>query len=73
MVCEEASKVFKKLLHIDISSPQIQRVCRFYGGQIDPLIEKNIEPYIPALSGVSDDDRVYVMIDGSFLPARNKE
>ncbi len=73
MVYEEASKVIKKLLHVDISSPQIQRVCRFYGGLLDPLIERNIEEYIPTLSGVSGDDRVYVMVDGSFLPARNKE
>lgn len=72
-VFDEASDICKKLLHIDISSPQIQRICRFYGGMIDPLVDKNVEEYIPTLSNVSKDDHVYVMVDGSYLPTRNKE
>ena len=73
LVFDEASLVCKKLLHIDISSHQIQRVCRYYGGLVDPLIEKNTVEYIPSLTGVSHDERVYVMVDGSYLPTRNKE
>lgn len=72
-VFDEASLICKKLLNLDISSPQIQRVCRFYGELIDPLVEKNIEEYIPKLSEVNEKDKVYVMIDGSYLPTRNKE
>lgn len=70
-VYDEASEICDKLLHIDISSPQIQRVCRFYGGLIDPIIDKNLEEYIPVLSDVKKHDNVYVMVDGSFLFTRN--
>lgn len=67
VVYDEASVICEKFLQIDISSPQIQRVCRFYGGLIDPIIEKNIEEFIPVLADVSIQDDVYVMVDGSFL------
>ena len=70
-VYDEASEICDKLLHIDISSPQIQRVCRFYGGLIDPIIDKNLEEYIPVLNDVKKHDNVYVMVDGSFLFTRN--
>lgn len=70
-VYDEASEICKKILHIDISSPQIQRVCRFYGGLIDPIIEKNLEEYIPVLKDVKKQDDVYVMVDGSFLFTRD--
>lgn len=72
-VFDEASIICEKLLHLDISSPQIQRVCKFYGDLIDPLVEKNIEEFIPKLADVSPKERVYVMVDGSYLPTRNKE
>ena len=70
-VYDEASEICQKLLQIDISSPQIQRVCRFYGGLIDPIIDKNIEQYIPVLNDVEKQDNVYVMLDGSFLFTRD--
>jgi len=72
-VFDEASLIFKKVLGIDVCSPQIQRVCRYYGELMDPLIEKNLEEYIPKLTNVKKEDKVYVMVDGSFLPTSHKE
>ena len=72
VVYDDASEICDKMLHIDISSPQIQRVCRFYGGLIDPIIEKNLEEFIPVLENLTKQDDVYVMVDGSFL-FTNKE
>lgn len=72
-VFDEASLMFKKVLGIDVCSPQIQRVCRYYGELMDPLIEKNLQEYIPKLTNVKKQDKVYVMVDGSFLPTSNKE
>ena len=61
------------MIGIDVCSPQIQRVCRYYGGAIDSIVEKNLEEFIPKLDKVDEDDKVYVMVDGSFLPTVNKE
>jgi hypothetical protein len=72
VVYDDASEICEKMLHIDISSPQIQRVCRFYGGLIDPIIDKNLEEFIPVLDDVTKQDDIYVMVDGSFL-FTNKE
>ncbi len=72
-VFDESSLLFKKILSIDVCSPQIQRVCRYYGELMDPLIEKNLEEYIPKLTNVEKQDKVYVMVDGSFLPTTQKE
>jgi len=72
-VYDEASEICDKLLHIDISSPQIQRVCRYYGGLIDPIIDKNLKEYVPVLKGVEKQDSVYVMVDGSYLFTRDEK
>lgn len=69
-VYEEASQICDKLLHVDVSSPQIQRVCRFYGEHLDQVIDKNLEEYIPVLEDLTAQDNVYVMVDGSFLFTR---
>jgi len=69
-VFDEASEICDKFMGIDISSSQIQRVCRYYGSLLDPVIEKNLEEYIPKLSDVEDQDDVYVMVDGSYLFTR---
>lgn len=71
-VYAEASEILKKLLHIDVSGMQIQRVCTYYGELLDPIIEKNITTYIPTLDKVDKDDRVYVMVDGSMLITRDE-
>lgn len=40
MVFQGASETFQELLHLDISAPQIQRVCIHYGGS---TTSRNIE------------------------------
>ena len=73
VVFAEASELCDELLNIEISSSQIQRVCRYYGELIDPIVEKDLEEHIPKLEGVTADDNIYVMVDGSMLFTRPKE
>ena len=73
VVFSEASEICDELLNINISSSQIQRVCRYYGGLIDPIVEKDLQEHIPKLKGVDQSDNVYVMVDGSMLFTRPKE
>jgi hypothetical protein len=42
-VFEEASEIFKELLHLDVSAPRIQRVSKYYGSIADGAITKNIK------------------------------
>ena len=50
VVFSEASEICDELLNLNISSSQIQRVCRYYGGLIDPIVEKDLQEHIPKLS-----------------------
>lgn len=70
MVFEEASEVFSQMMRLDISAPQIQRVCAYYGSQIDPLIKANCEAVIPRLETNQKEDTAYVMVDGSMVFTR---
>lgn len=73
VVFENASALLNKLLNIDLSAKQIQRVSQWYGGQIDPIIRANHTAYIPRLRSVKDEDEhSYVMIDGSMLYTREQ-
>lgn len=73
VVYDEASEICNELLQIDISSTQIQRVCRFYGELLDSVVEKDLQEHIPKLKGVDKTDNVYVMVDGSMLLTRPKD
>lgn len=70
VVYEEACELFADLLGIEVSAPQIQRVCTHYGKTIDTLVEANCESVIPRLAGGKEEDKVYVMIDGSMVYTR---
>ena len=72
-VFSEASEIFNKLIGLDISGMQIQRVCKYYGGLIDPIISKNLEQYIPKLKDVKEEDKIYVMVDGSMINTRENK
>ena len=71
-VYSEASEIVNELLHIDVCSMQIQRVCKYYGGMLDQLIEKNRIEYIPHLESDKDGGQIYVMVDGSMLFTRDE-
>lgn len=73
VVFSEASELCHTILNVDICRNQIQRICKFYGGLIDSLVEKDLEEYIPKLNNVSPTDNIYVMMDGSMLFTRPKE
>lgn len=72
-VFDEASELLEKLVGLNISGMQIQRVSEHYGSQLDPAIERNIERCIPKLDGVKKDEAVYVMTDGSMLLTRDEK
>lgn len=72
-VFEEASELLEKLVGLNISGMQIQRVSEYYGSQLDPAIERNIESCIPKLDDVKKDEVVYVMTDGSMLLTRDEK
>ncbi len=71
VVFEEASEIFKEILDVEISAPQIQRICVHYGELLDPLIESNCEAVIPKLETNKKGDPAYVMVDGSMLFTRD--
>ena len=73
MVYGSAVELFDEMLGIEISAPQIQRVCNHYGNAIDPLIKANCESVIPRLGGGKDQDKVYVMVDGSMVYTRDNK
>ena len=51
-VFEEGSELIEKLLGLNISGMQIQRVSEYYGALLDPAIERDIESCIPMLEDV---------------------
>lgn len=72
-VFEEASELLEKLVGLKLSGMQIQRVSEYYGAQLDPAINRNIESCIPKLDDVKKEDTVYVMADGSMLFTRDEK
>lgn len=73
VVYEEGCELLEEMLGIEISAPQIQRVCTHYGNAIDPLVRANCESVIPRLEAVKDQDKVYVMVDGSMIYTRDDQ
>lgn len=72
-VYAEASEICSQVLSIEVSAPQIQRLCNHYGGQIDKLVKSNCEGAIPNLEPTKKGDPTYVMIDGSMLFTRESK
>lgn len=72
-VFEEASETLKKMLNLDISSMQIQRVSEYYGKILDSAVEKNIEVSISKLKETKREDTTYVMVDGGMVYTREEE
>lgn len=71
LVFEGASEMLSRLLGIDLSAKQCQRVSEWYGGQIDPIIQANHTAYMPQLDEPRfHDEHTYVMMDGCMLFTR---
>ena len=73
VVYKEACELLNELLGIEVSAPQIQRVCTHYGNAVDPLVKANCEAVIPRLETEKKEDVVYAMIDGSMLYTREDQ
>ena len=69
-VYKEASDIINRFLNLDVNPMQIQRVCNYYGKQIDPIIKADQQEYIPQLKPTIKDDKTYVMVDGAMLMTR---
>lgn len=73
-VFEEASRLLKRLLKIDLSAKQFQRVSEYYGKQIDPIVQANHIEYMPQLTPPKQrDENLYVMVDGCMLFTREEK
>ena len=73
VVYEQGGELFRELMGIEISAPQIQRVCMGYGNAIDWLIKSNSDAVLPRLEDSDAKDPVYVMVDGSMLYTRDDQ
>jgi hypothetical protein len=73
VVYEEACELFGAMMGIEVSAPQVQRVCTDYGNAFDPLIESGCEAVIPRLESRRKGDPVYVMMDGSMVYTREDQ
>jgi len=69
-VFDEGVNLFFQMMGVDVSAPQIQRVCEYFGGAMDGLIQSNCEAIIPELKPKEKSDTTYVMMDGSMLYTR---
>lgn len=73
-VFEGASEILNRLLGIDLSAKQFQRVSEWYGTQIDPIIQANQIEYIPQLAPpINKEEHTYVMMDGCMLFTREEK
>lgn len=61
-------KIFEKLLGLNVTAKQIERVCTFYGKK---LYEIQSAKGIPYAKSSKKADVLYVLVDGSFVPIRN--
>lgn len=73
-VFEYVSRILFKLLFIQISAKQVQRVSEWYGDQLNSIVKANQIEYIPQLPEKKDKNEVtYVMPDGSMLNTREEK
>jgi hypothetical protein len=63
-----SSKIFQKLLGLDITPKQIERVCTFYGSKLYQMQCGKVL-HTDATPGICK--KLYVLMDGSFVPIRN--
>lgn len=66
--------MFSKILPINLSANQIQRVSEWYGKQIDPIIKANQTEFIAKLPPKKNaEETTYVMMDGSMVFTREEK
>jgi hypothetical protein len=72
-VYDQARELLDKIGGVRISGIQIQRICMHYGNLLDPLIAADCQAVIPRLEPASDQDPLYIMVDGAMLFTRPDE
>lgn len=74
-VFEEASDILKALLGIHLSAKQIQRVSESYGQQLETQVQQQVQgkQQAPVLPLKTNQEPVYVMLDGSMVFTRQGE
>ena len=71
---EEGSETLQKLLGIEVSNKQIQRVSEHYGQRLEETIEQEIKEDAPVcLSKQPESQPVYCMADGSMVFTREEK
>ena len=61
-------RIIEKLMGINVTAKQIERVCTFYGKKLYEIQSASGIPYDKSLKKA---DVLYVLMDGSFVPIRN--
>lgn len=72
-VYKEAADLFKRFLGLEVNDMQIQRVCNYYGEQIDPIVNADQDEFIPKLKEPTKGEHTYVMVDGAMLMTREEK
>lgn len=73
-VFDYVSRFLLRLLFIDLSAKQIQRVSEWYGDQLNSIVKANQVEFIPHLPVKKDKSEVtYVMPDGSMINTREEK
>ena len=66
-VYEEASESLATLAGLSVSGKQIERVCHHYGALCETQSTE------PVAASCTEPDQCYAMVDGSLLPAKDKD
>jgi hypothetical protein len=72
MVYEEAAAFMERYLMLSVNSKQIERVCHFYGEEIEQKIEDRVKKQ-EAVQKQSEEGRNYVMVDGVLTLTREEK
>ena len=72
-VYDEAHELIKKMLAVEVTAKQIERVTKYVGEQIDKQESKAIEDAAPVGRLGTEGHRTYVMMDGSMVLTREEK
>lgn len=73
VVYQEGCELLESLMGLQVSAPQLQRVCQHYGSVIDSLVKANCQSVIPGVEKSNNTDHLYVMMDGSMVYTREEK
>ena len=71
MVFLEASEFMEKYMMVEVTDKQIERICHFYGNQLEKTMDQHIKKG-ESIEHSIDNDPYYVMPDGHMLLTREE-